>query len=331
MKKILIIRFSSIGDIVLTTPVVRCLKQQIDNVEIHYLTRKSFYPILKENPYLSKVYFYENSLDEVYNQLKAENYDLIIDLHKNIRSLKVKRKLKEPVFSFPKLNWEKWVMVNFKRKDIMPDIHIVDRYMKSVESLGVKNDQQGLDYFIPEDQEVSLGVLPESFRNGYLGIVIGGAHATKVFPEAKLTEVIGKLDIPIVLLGGPGDREMGERVIKDLPKKEVFNSCGRFSLHQSASLVSQASCILTNDTGLMHIAAAFKVKTVSVWGNTVPELGMYPYFPKNPESFCIIENSSLKCRPCSKIGYKKCPKKHFKCMNDLDTDLIVGRIKDFMV
>ena len=317
MKKILIIRFSSIGDIVLTTPVIRCLKKQL-NAEVHYLTKSSFKGILNNNPYVDKVHTIEKEISsELIAELKNENFDFIADLHHNLRTLRLKKALNISSKSFPKYNIQKWLLVNLKI-DRMPQMHIVDRYMETVSSLGVVNDAKGLDYFIPETSKVDLSRLPEIQSNGYVGIVIGGKHATKMMPILKLIELCDSLSEPIVLLGGPEDKLRGEGIVKAVGVK-VFNGCGQFKLDESASLVQQANWIITHDTGLMHIAAAFKKRIVSVWGNTVPELGMYPYLP-DPSSK-IVQIKGLSCRPCSKIGYSKCPKSHFKCMEHAVSDL----------
>jgi len=317
MKKILIIRFSSIGDIVLTTPVIRCLKKQL-NAEVHYLTKSSFKGILNNNPYVDKVHTIEKEISsELIAELKNENFDFIADLHHNLRTLRLKKALNISSKSFPKYNIQKWLLVNLKI-DRMPKMHIVDRYMETVSSLGVVNDAKGLDYFIPETSKVDLSRLPEIQSNGYVGIVIGGQHATKMMPILKLIELCDSLSEPIVLLGGPEDKLRGEEIVNAVGVK-VFNGCGQFKLDESASLVQQANWIITHDTGLMHIAAAFKKRIVSVWGNTVPELGMYPYLP-DPSSK-IVQIKGLSCRPCSKIGYSKCPKSHFKCMEHAVSDL----------
>ena len=317
MKKILIIRFSSIGDIVLTTPVIRCLKKQL-NAEVHYLTKSSFKGILNNNPYVDKVHTIEKEISsELIAELKKENFDFIADLHHNLRTLRLKKALNISSKSFPKYNIQKWLLVNLKI-DRMPKMHIVDRYMETVSSLGVVNDAKGLDYFIPETSKVDLSRLPEIQSNGYVGIVIGGQHATKMMPILKLIELCDSLSEPIVLLGGPEDKLRGEEIVNAVGAK-VFNGCGQFKLDESASLVQQANWIITHDTGLMHIAAAFKKRIVSVWGNTVPELGMYPYLP-DPSSK-IVQIKGLSCRPCSKIGYSKCPKTHFKCMEHAVSDL----------
>jgi ADP-heptose:LPS heptosyltransferase len=322
LKKLLIIRFSSIGDIILTTPVVRCLKQQFPETELHFLTKKQYLPILEANPYIDKLYAISEKIDEVIPDLKRENYDQIVDLHKNFRSKGVVLKLHKPSTTFSKVNVEKWLMVNLKINHL-PHIHIVDRCFQAVDKLGVKNDNKGLDYFIPEKDEVDIKSLPVSHQAGYIGWAIGAKFNTKTYPEDRIIEVCKKIEKPFILLGGPEDAEKGER-IKTEAGDRIYNSCGKFNLNQSASLVMQADKIITNDTGLMHVAAAFKKEIISLWGNTIPEFGMYPYMPGNENRSHIFEVKNLACRPCSKIGFPKCPKGHFKCMNDIDTAELAG-------
>ena len=332
MTKILIIRFSSIGDIVLTTPVIRCVKKQWEgDVEVHYLTKKGFSSLLDKNPYLSKVYSIKEHVNEVVDQLKMEHYDYIIDLHRNIRSLQVKKALKALSFSFDKLNLQKWLLVNFKINRL-PDKHIVDRYLETVLAFGIKNDGKGLDYFVPEKEKFDLSQLPDSFQKKYIAFAIGGTYATKKLPEHKIIELCKGLHLPIILLGGKEDIEVGKNIESSLTSKNIYNACGTLNLHQSASVVEQSACVISHDTGMMHIAAALKKPIVSIWGNTVPELGMYPYqtgFGLRGEG-TIIENRSLSCRPCSKLGYNTCPKKHFKCMEDIENKRVVDVVKSLV-
>lgn len=324
--KILIIRFSSIGDIVLTTPVVRCLKNQLSkDVEIHYLTKQGYREILEASPYISKVYTIEKSVREVVPSLRKESYDYIIDLHKNFRSFEVKSRLKAKSFSFNKLNAQKWMLVNFKM-DILPKQHIVDRYMDTLKEFKVVNDGKGLDYFIPEDQIYPISKLPVSHQKSFVAFVIGANHATKRLPLAKMLEVCRKINFPLVLLGGTADMGLAKDLEDKLDEK-IHNLAGKLSLHESASVLREAECVLTFDTGLMHIAAAFNKKIISIWGNTVPEFGMSPYLEENSHnSASIFEVKDLKCRPCSKIGFEKCPKGHFYCMNLQDSDEIVAEV-----
>ena len=321
--KILIIRFSSIGDIVLTTPVVRNLKLQNESIELHYLTKKQYAGMLEENPYVDKVHTLDKSFEELIPELQSEQFNYIIDLHKNLRTLRVKRKLNVESFSFSKVNWEKFLMVNFKINRL-PDIHIVDRYMETVKQFVQKNDMQGLDFFIPEDDEVNVKNLPENFHSGYIAFAIGAQHSTKRLPDDKIISICKKTDRPIVLLGDKNDAIVAQKVVSAVGDN-IYNACGKYNLNQSASFVKQAELVITHDTGLMHIAAAFKKRIISVWGNTIPEFGMYPYLAA--EGSEIVEVKNLKCRPCSKIGFNSCPKKHFKCMNDMDENRIVQLLR----
>jgi len=326
--KFLIIRFSSIGDIVLTTPVVRCLKKQLPGTEIHFLTKQSFGTIVENNPYIDKVHLLAHSWETVVHELKQENYDYIIDLHHNLRTLRLKKDLGIKSFPFNKLNMQKWVYTNLKW-NLMPDLHIVDRYMKTVETFGVTNDGEGLNYFIPAKDEVKQKDIPVSHHLGYIGLVIGAAHNTKKLPVEKLKELCSKLDHPIILLGGKEDNENAKQIASVDPIK-IYNACGKFNLNESADLVKKSKLIITHDTGLMHIAAAFKKKIISVWGNTVPEFGMYPYYGNMHIQSSQFEINGLRCRPCSKIGYAKCPRGHFKCMIQIKTDAIAASVKQML-
>ena len=312
--KILVVRFSSIGDIVLTTPVVRMLKKQL-NAQVHYLTKSSYVSLLKNNPYIDSVYQIENSITEVIADLKKEKYDYVIDLHSNLRTQILRLRLGVPAKSFNKLNMEKFMLTNFKI-DNMPKVHIVDRYLETVKHLGVKNDNQGLDFFLSTTDKIDISIFPKDC----IVFVIGGQHATKILPNEKIISIIKKVNKPVLLVGGPEDFERGEQIITNT--NNTINTCGKYSILQSASLVQQAKMVITHDTGMMHIAAAFQQKIYSVWGNTVPEFGMYPYLES--EQSKRIEVKGLNCRPCSKIGYDKCPKGHFKCMQEIDENLFLS-------
>lgn len=332
VKKILFIRFSSIGDIVLTTPVIRALKKQT-GCDLHVLTKKKYSQLFVGNPAVSAIHSFDKTPDECLSVLKMENFDVVIDLQKNLRSLKVRRSLGIVSYSFPKLNVKKWLLVNAKINK-MPDLHIVDRYFKAVEKLGVTNDQLGLEFFIPEKDEINPTELDHSLHKGYIAMVIGGQHTTKIFPPQKAAELISRLPLPVVLLGGPEDRVRGEEICGLCQHAHILNTCGSLSLNQSASMVRQARLVVTNDTGLMHIAAAFFKPILSIWGNTVPELGMYPYLPGKENLFVMAQVDGLNCRPCSKLGFSKCPKTHFKCMMDQDVKWMVeqsARLLDYSV
>lgn len=348
-KKYLIIRFSSAGDIVLTTPVVRCLKKQT-GAEVHFLTKKAFRTLMEPNPYLDKIFSIEKNISEVLPALKKEGYDAVIDLHKNLRTRQVKSAISAPSYSFDKINFKKWLIVNFKINRL-PDLHIVDRYLATVAPLGVKNDGAGLDYFLPSGENqmqnsVSKKIPEIDFSKPFLAFAIGAAHATKRIPEGMISEICQKADLPVFLLGGPAEAEVGQRIkeavscvsatleVRGRNKVEqkanlstkIVNTCGKLSWHESAFLLKKSAKVITPDTGLMHIAAAFKKEIIAIWGNTVPEFGMYPYYGDSPDTYTDFEVKNLSCRPCSKIGYEKCPKGHFKCMREQDLTKIIEKI-----
>lgn len=321
--KILVIRFSSIGDIVLTSPIIRCIKQQLPSSELHYATKVAFSSILQSNPFVDKVHVFNENTSLLIQELRAEQFDIVIDLHKNIRTARIKRALGVKSYTFPKLNLEKWLLVNFKRK-AMPNLHVVDRYFEAVKSLNVINDQQGIDFFIPGKDVVDISAAYGITK--YVAVAVGAQFATKRLPEHKLQQILSPIEHPIVLLGGKEDNPLGERLKGSLSGQTVINLCGELSLAKSASMVKQSAALLTHDTGLMHIASAFDVPIISVWGNTVPELGMYAYRPNKPENIHIYQVENLSCRPCSKIGHQKCPKGHFKCMQEQDSEEIAASV-----
>lgn len=328
--KFLVIRFSSIGDIVLTTPVVRCLKKQVPDAVIHYLIKPQFKMVMEPNPYIDKFHVLQQDWNKMIEELKAESFDYIIDLHHNLRTLRVKRALKVPAYSFNKLNIEKLIFVKLKW-NVMPKVHIIDRYLETVAPFRVRNDGEGMDYFIPEDHRVPLSDIPASHHAGFISLVIGASFYTKKLPVYKLQELCRKINHPIILLGAKEEREEGESIASVDPIK-VYNACGKFSLHESADLVRQSKVVIAHDTGLMHIAAALRKQVIAIWGSTTPSFGMVPYYgdkflQRVPPPSDDVQVHKLWCRPCTKIGRHKCPQGHFKCMNNISIDEIVTNVE----
>jgi heptosyltransferase-2 len=327
--KLLLIRFSSIGDIVLTTPVVRCLKKQVPHVQIHYLIKPQFKMVMEHNPYIDKFHLLQQDWQTMVDGLKAEEFDYIIDLHHNLRTLRIKNALGVPHFSFNKLNIEKFIFVKLKW-NVMPSLHIVDRYLETVKSFGVYNDGEGMDYFIPDEERVQLKDIPASHHLGFISIVIGASFYTKKLTVNKLQELCKKIAHPVILLGAKEEAAEGEAIASVDPIK-VYNACGKFTLNESADLVRQSKLVIAHDTGLMHIAAALKKQVIAIWGSTTPSFGMVPYYGKaflqrNPTPYDDVQVHKLWCRPCTKIGRNKCPQGHFKCMKQIPIDDIVTKI-----
>jgi heptosyltransferase-2 len=198
--------------------------------------------------------------------------------------------------------------------------------MKTVESFGVKNDGLGLDYFIAAEEETKRHDIPASHAAGYIACVIGGALGTKKWPLHKWKEFCKQMEHPIILLGGAEDKVNGDEIASIDPVK-IYNACGKFKLNESADLVRKAKFVISNDTGLMHIAAAFKKQVISLWGNTIPDFGMTTYYGDSQVADVMLETKKLWCRPCSKIGYSKCPLGHFKCMENIDAEEVLKKAR----
>ncbi|HYK76361.1 MAG TPA: glycosyltransferase family 9 protein [Daejeonella sp.] len=310
--KILIIRFSSIGDIIYTTPVIRCLKQQLPGVTIHYLTKKNFTFLLDENPYIDHLHLLKDHLSDTIKELKKENFDYVIDLHNSLRSTIVKLRLGIKSSTYQKERVKKWMAIKLKINKIKPD-HLVDRYLKTVNFLGVVNDQKPIDYFLPGEYHIEQ-LLPESHQKDYIAFIIGATHFTKRMPNEKVISLCKNLNKPVVLLGGKDVEENGE-IICRAAGANVYNACGKIGFNESVFLVKNASGVIGFDTGLTHIAEAFNKAMVTIWGSTVPELlGVQAY---KVDQF-YEAGVDLPCRPCSKFGLPKCPLGHFKCMWDIN-------------
>lgn len=319
--KVLVVRISSIGDIVLTSPIVRALKLQLD-AEVHFITKQKFQSVVAHNERIDKIYTIDKEITEVIAALKSERYDYIIDLHKNLRSKRLIYSLGVKSISFDKINIKKWLRVH-TRVNLLPKTHLVDRYYQGLKKIGIKDDGEGLEYFHGLTERELVELLP---RENYISIVLGATYLTKRIPKEKISMLIEESKLPCILLGGKDVEQLGKELENEYPK--AINLVGKVSLNESAAVVSQSKFTVTGDTGLMHIAAAYKVPTMVFWGSTAYELGMYPYYGSKHEIPTVdIVNKTISCSPCSKIGKEKCPKGHFKCMLELDDEQVIRALK----
>jgi len=340
--RLLFIRFSSIGDIVFTTPAIRCAKQQIPGVEIHFLTKAAMKAVTIGNPYIDHFHYFDKDLQATINQLKACKFDYIIDLHKNYRTYQIQKALGVPSLSYEKLSLQKFLLTKL-HLNFMPMRHIADRCLDALSSLGIVNDGKGLDYFIPKETTVNAVALPASFESGYIALVIGASYATKKLPVSALQQLCHKIPYPIVLIGGKEDEAEGAAVEAINPIK-IWNACGKFNLQESALLVKQSRTVISHDTGFLYIACAFHKKTVAIWGATSPALQVEPYYPvaqqvnqtnlnTNTASTILNNNEmyfnaivpNLTCQPCSNYGTNHCPQGHFACMQQQDLKSIADK------
>jgi len=309
---------------------MRCLKKQLADAEVHFVTKSSFRMVTEHSPYIDKFFYFDEDLSVLIQDLKKENYDYVIDLHDNIRSNRIRRALKKKSYTINKLSVEKFLLTNFNI-NLMPGRHITKRSLDTVAELGVVDDGLGLDYFIPPGQRVNETDIPTSHQAGFLAVVIGANHFTKKLPVHKLQELCYKIEHPIILLGGKEDQSAGVQIASVDPVK-IYNACGKFSLHESADLVRRSKLVVSHDTGMQYIACAFQKPVLAVWGGTSPRLDVEPYYGSayTQTGVPIYENIllNLRCQPCSRFGSKTCPLEHFNCMEKQDIDALVSKVHE---
>lgn len=304
----------------LTTPVIRACRARFPEAEIHFLTKPAYAELMTSNPYLNRVYTLHSKLPELADLLRKEGYDTILDLHNNLRTRRLAMLMGKYFERFNKINVHKWLKVNHLA-DILPQVHIVNRYLDAGKKLGLQDDQKGLDFFFAEADTNNEHALPKSF----VCYAIGGQHQTKKMPNDLIVELCNRIERDVVLLGGKEDISSGDFIAQNT--KNTINMCGRLSLAQSARLIQDAEQVITHDTGMMHIASAFQKRVLVLWGNTIPEFGMYPFRPHHDS---INFEVNLGCRPCSKIGFSGCPNQHFHCMKRQDLVRIATAVNSFL-
>tara|TARA_B100000963_G_scaffold127014_1_gene110844 strand:+ start:583 stop:1560 length:978 start_codon:yes stop_codon:yes gene_type:complete len=315
-QKILVIRFSSIGDIILTTPVVRELKQK--NFIIHFLTKFNNISTIKNNIFIDKIYVINKSIYEIVCDLKEESYDVIVDLHNNLRSNFLRIILGVRTLKIRKNNLAKFLFINFGI-DLLNNQHVVNRNLKVISTLvNDKYDDNGLDFFI-DFNSVKIHLTEDK----YIVWSLSGSHDNKKLTFKIINEVLLKIDIPIVFIGGNDDFILADKLVKSHNKK-IHNYCGKTTLDESAAIINNCIILLSNDTGMMHLGAALKKPIISFWGCTKPSLGFYPYQSNNFSEFVVSRKYS---RPCSRHG-QKCRGKN-KCITSISSEEILMKLQLF--
>lgn len=329
--KALVICGASVSDVVFATPVIRALKVQLDDLDLHVLADLSAAFILDENPYVDQIHFSNPSFWQSTKRLRVEKFDVVVNLREDWLSRLLAFSVGKKSYSVKRIWWKKWLMVNLKI-DHLPNVHLVSRMMDAVEPLQLKQDELGLDYFIPEKDKVLMEWLPEAFHQGYYVFCIQASYNTRKLTVDRMIELCDKINKPIVVLGSKEDVSTGELLsgffgkavsvsyeegLLQLNKKTiVYNACGKFNFNQMASVVKQSRGVFTFDNEFIPVASALKKEIFGLWGNTILLFGRYPYRTK----FTVFENNRVTCRPCSTKGFDKCPKGHFKCMQRIVFD-----------
>lgn len=292
-------------------------------IQIDFLTKPQFRYVVENHLQVSNVLELNENIFSTAKEIALREYDCVVDLHANIRTRILKQLLPEPVkvIRYNKQSLRRTLSVWLKR-DFYRGERVAEQYLDTLKKDGVTNDGNGLEFFIPQNEWVYKADVPLTHRSGYAVISLGATHFTKRLPLEKWDEICQKLNLPIILIGGKEEIEIGE-LLTATDDLKFLNKCGQYTLGQSASVVAQAKFVITQDTGMMHISAALKKKTISIWGGTVPYLGFEPYgLDENLSKIIQVEN--LSCRPCSKYGRSSCPKGHFKCMRDINAEELIA-------
>lgn len=326
-KRILIIRFSSIGDIVLTFTVASTIKSLYPHCKIDFVTKPQFKELLNACPDLDTIYTLTGTVAQLRKEIDFNQYDAILDLHHNLRSRILLGFQFGKVYRFPKNNIEKWLLTTFK---IRPKIirHVTERYLETL-SAYTKAPIVGIApaYRVPDASKIDIKETFQVEPSKYVAVAIGAQFATKRMPTDLLVELIQKINLPVLLLGAKEDQLTANEILEQCTSNIIFSAVGTATIHESAWLVKNAKALLTHDTGLMHIGASFEVPLHVIWGNTTRDFGMYPYRVEQEQVF-NYEVSGLSCRPCSKIGHQSCPKGHFSCMRQQDLVAIAHAINE---
>ena len=326
---------SSIGDIILTTALIRCVRSKFPEAQIDFLVKKQFYEVVQYNPCLSNILIFEKGkkLKELRQQIKQEKYDWIIDIHQNIRSLYLKTGLNIPLKTgFSKKLFQRSLLVNLGINLYREAKPVVLRYFESVEKQGVTYDNAGTEVFVPT--EMVEAMKQKLLQSGYtsdknLFVISPGASFTnkRWLPEG-FSNVAGNLIAEkngwIAFIGGKNDVMLCSEIQKMIDA-ETANFAGEFSLLDSAALLSLCTAFIGNDSGMLHLAQAFKKPVVGIYGPTVKELG---YFPMEVNS--VVVEKPVSCRPCTHMGLDHCPKKHFHCMNTIDSADVIEAVNSLL-
>lgn len=322
IKKILIIRLGSFGDILLTTPLIRSIKRLNPEIQIDFVMKEEFFELLQKNPYLNNIYKYQRLKSKkqiLLNVLARHNYELVIDLQNNLRSREIIRPLHCQILRFKKNNLKKFLLVHFKINKLKDAPQIPLRY---AEAAGIKLDSEGLDFFTDKLPDSKL--IP---GEKYIGLCPGAKHFTKRWPKEYYIQLGKKLEsagYKVVLFGGQDEIAIIEDIGKNLDSAVIL-CCESFL--QTGANMKMCKVIYTNDSGTMHLASALKIPLIAFFGSTVREFGFFPYKAKSVQ----LENNNLSCRPCTHIGRKSCPKLHFKCMNEIKPDIAFNSLKNLQI
>lgn len=332
IRRILVIRLSSLGDILLTTPMLESLREAFPLARIDFCTKEQFSHLLKLDPGIHKVIKAKNQMSfsdlrDLRQLLKLSNYNLIIDAHNNLRSIYLRMFQGAKVLVFRKYSFRKFLLVNLKinlMKHLPPITERYRRIVTRVSGLEFKTKTPKPVVYTNETSQKAVDNMIASLglNNGTKLVCIAAAshHFTKTYPAEYYAEVIRKFDSAhtAFFMTGIGKDSVNIKKIKELSGSNVYDLCNKLEIEDLVALMKRCSLVLCGDTGPMHIAEALEIPIVMMAGSSVREFGFYP----QSENAVVLENNSLSCRPCSHIGRSSCPKGHFKCMMELTPEMV---------
>lgn len=342
-NKTLIIRLSSIGDIVLASPLIRLLRKKNSQAQTDFLVKSEYRELVRYNPHLRYVIEFDThggfaGLRALRKKIRQERYDAIVDIHGNFRSTFLRSKASPTVLKVNKRRLARFFLANFKWNIYRSVAAVPIRYLEAVRSLGIGDDGGGLEVFVPE--ETSVRVWDQLSKAGIdgqghvVGLCPGAKHATKrwlrQYFEQLAVALVKEDNAELLLFGGKDDQEIcasiERRVVQDTGRRgDILNYAGALSLLETASAMDACDVIVANDSGLLHLAAARKRRVVAIFGPTVKEFGFYPYGTESK----VIERQGLYCRPCTHIGGQTCPEGHFRCMKEITVDEVLNGVRSF--
>ncbi len=342
IQSILIVRLSSIGDIILTTPLVRALSHAFPGARIDYVLKKEYYSLIRHHPAVSRVYGLDTSqgmsgLWQLIKEIRGQRYDLILDLHVNPRSILI-RELGRPLIHrhYSKLTLKRQMLRLFNINLLKNARPVLERYFSALDGMGIRYDMGCPELYVDRESEQTvetrISAAGMNASRPIIGLAPGASYVTKHWPAEGFVKagnmLAEEMDADIMILGGRHDLEEAGQVEQGLQRtgaKKVLNLCGELALLETAAAISKLGILISNDSGLMHMATALDTPVTAVFGPTSRELGFFPCGPK-----AQVVEAELDCRPCSLHGDDHCPKDHFRCMQDVTPESVVLAAKKLL-
>lgn len=330
LARLLIIRLSSLGDVVLTTPILHLLRAQYPRAQIDFLTRPAYQDLVRAHPGVDRVLLFEPEAGfcATLHTLRQTRYDLVLDLHRTLRSrlfvygLRARRRM-----TYGKRTLRRALLVRLGWNTLRAMTPIPARYAAPLRRLGLTAPLVGpAVYLTPESQDAMRAYVQQAWPGQpvppLIAVAPGARWPTKQWPVARFAQAVQHLAqaqrAAVVVLGSAEEQPLAQALAQQL-SVPVLNSAGQLSLMHTAALLQQCRMLLSNDSGLMHLATALSVPVVAVFGPTVQEFGFYPF-----QARAEVVSAALDCRPCSTKGSLTCPRGHHQCMQHVTVPQVVA-------